>query len=91
MFVDEYILCKDCVVFFGEMCLECSSSLRCDTCASGYFFVGVDDETRGIVAANEIFCRPCQDFFGEFCSECNQVACLVSSNIAEQFIDVETG
>lgn len=70
MFVDEDILCKDCVVFFGQECLACSSSARCDTCASGYFFAEVDDESRGIVAATEIRCRPCQDFFGEFCSEC---------------------
>ena len=89
-FVDDDVLCKNCTLYFGAECLDCTSSAKCDNCTTGYFFASEDDETKGIVAATEIRCRPCQEFWGQYCLECTQQACTKSKE-NEAFIDVESG
>jgi len=87
-FVDKERNCKSCTLYFGEECLGCASSAKCDTCKPGYFFASQNDTQRGIVAETEIRCRPCAEFFGEFCLECTQTQCTVSAQ-KSAFLDAK--
>lgn len=69
-FVSDDVLCKDCVVHYGEECLGCNETL-CNNCTAGYFWATQDDNTTGIVAVNETRCRACQTQHGPNCLICD--------------------
>ena len=89
-FVEDEHICKSCTLHFGQECISCSSSDKCDTCQSGYFFATEDDPAHGIVASTEIRCRACQSFFGEHCLECDQKQCTKTDE-ANAFIHAQSG
>ena len=70
-FLEETVICKDCVEFFGEECLGCFNSTKCDNCTAGTFWASNNDTVIGIVAETEIRCRNCTDHFGLLCLECD--------------------
>ena len=57
-FVDEDVLCKDCVLNYGNECLDCNST-QCTNCTDGYFWASENNTALGIVAVNETRCRTC--------------------------------
>ena len=69
-FVEDENICKSCTVHFGDECLLCTDSSKCEECQVGFFWASEDDPQRGIIASSEIRCRTCQEQWGEFCEEC---------------------
>ena len=78
-YVDDSVVCKECVADYGQECLDCNST-RCNNCTTGYFMYTVDNEASGVVAANETRCRSCPEVFGAACLICDEIGC---SNLTE--------